>query len=79
METEKASQYRQRVDGDIDLFLAKQRKADQEALDEEKQQARQQAEAAAQANVQQELQRLQAQEIRYLELQTNHQESGNEA
>ena len=74
VETEKASQYRQRVDGDIDLFLAKQRKADQEALDEEKQQARQQAEAAAQANVQQELQRLQAQEIRYLELQTNHQD-----
>ena len=39
-----------------------------EALEEEKQQAREQATAAAQTNVQQELQRLQAQETRYLDV-----------
>ena len=74
VETERASQYRHRVGQDIDLYLSKQRKADREALEEEKQQAREQAAAAAKTNVQQELQRLQAQETGYLELQTNHQD-----
>ena len=73
VETERASQYRHRVGQDIDLYLSKQRKADREALEEEKQQAREQAAAAAKTNVQQELQRLQEQETSYLALQSDHQ------
>ena len=73
VETETASQYRRRVDEDIDLYLSKQRKADRAALEKEEEQAKKQATAAAETNVQQELQRLQAQETGYLALQTEHQ------
>ena len=55
VETETATLYRQRVGQDIDLYLAKQRKADRAALEEEEKQVREQATAAAKTNVQQEL------------------------
>ena len=74
VENEKASQYRHRVGQEIDLYLSKQRRADKAALEEEKKQAREQAAAAAETNVQQELQRLKAQETSYRTLQTGHKE-----
>ena len=74
VENEKASQYRQRVVQDIDLYLAKQRRADLQALEKEEEQVREKATAAAETNVQQELQRLKAQETSYRTLQTDHKE-----
>ena len=56
VETETATLYRQRVVQDIDLYLAKQRKADRAALEEEEKQVREQATADGKANVQQEIQ-----------------------
>ena len=56
VENEKASQYRHRVGQEIDLYLAKQRKADLQALEEEEKQVREQATADGKANVQQEIQ-----------------------
>ena len=56
VETETATLYRQRVGQDIDLYPAKQRRADLQALEEEEKQVREQATADGKANVHLEIQ-----------------------
>ena len=57
VETETATLYRQRVRQDIDLYQAKQRRADLQALEKEEEQVREKATADGKANVQKEIQR----------------------